>query len=245
MGSFLAVIGFLGFILFIIMAIVSAFRKTGKGKKRMLFAVGCFVLMIIGGELAPDAKETANSKANVEKKKEDSSIEKTTDETKKKEEVAVKKKEEVAAKMKAEDEAKAKEEAERKAAEEKSKQEEADEAKENKKSESQPLTEEKVIEIVENYSLGEDDKLINFSVTDGEIKATIDLAPNDMFSAEDMSVTRYSQLSDELLNHDGWEILTITYANIGTISMDRNEKKTNEYGRDYLPTMEIEKRLKR
>jgi hypothetical protein len=42
------------------MAIVSAIRKTGKGKKRMLFAVGCFVLMVIGGAISPDAKETTN-----------------------------------------------------------------------------------------------------------------------------------------------------------------------------------------
>lgn len=64
-----------------------------------------------------------------------------------------------------------------------------------------------------------------------------------MFSTEDMAVTRYTSLSHELLNHEGWEILTITYSNIGTISMNRNEKETNEYG-DYFPTMEIEKRLK-
>lgn len=144
----------------------------------------------------------------------------------------------------AEAEAKSKEEAERKAAEEKAKQEEAEEAKENQEAvTSQLLTEEKVKEILEYYSIGEADKLINFYVTEGEIKATIDLAPIDIFSAEDMAVTRYISLSNELLNHEGWEILTITYSNIGTISMNRNEKETNEYG-DYFPTMEIEKRLK-
>jgi hypothetical protein len=58
-----------------------------------------------------------------------------------------------------------------------------------------------------------------------------------------VAVNRFSQLSDELLNHEGWQILTVTYANVGSISMNRNEKETNEYG-DYFPTLEIEERLK-
>jgi hypothetical protein len=133
----------------------------------------------------------------------------------------------------------AKEEAERKAAEEKAKQEAA--AKANQEAEtSQPLTEAQVKQIIDDYTgKGE---LVNFSFTGGQIKATINLAPSE-FLAEDMAVNRYSQLSDELLNHEGWEILTISYTNIGTISMNRIEKETNEFG-DYFPTMEIEERLK-
>ncbi|WP_374055844.1 hypothetical protein [Rossellomorea sp. FM04394] len=107
----------------------------------------------------------------------------------------------------------------------------------------EPLTEEEVKEIIDYYSIGEGDVLSNVSVENGEIKATIDLAPNDMFSGKDMAVTRYSQLSDELLNHEGWDILTITYSNIGTVSMNRMEKETNDFG-DYFPTMTIEERLR-
>ncbi|GAA0321032.1 hypothetical protein GCM10008967_09450 [Bacillus carboniphilus] len=106
-----------------------------------------------------------------------------------------------------------------------------------------PLTEEEVKELIEYTSLGEDDNLNSFSFINGEINATIDLAPNDLFSAEDMAVTRYSQLSDELLYHEGWEVLTVTYVNVGTVSMNRNEKESNEYG-DYFPTLKIEERLK-
>lgn len=141
---------------------------------------------------------------------------------------------------KAEAEAKAKEEAERIAAEQKALQEEA---KENQAAEtSQSLTEAQVKEMLEYYSIGENDKLVNFSFIDGEIKATIDLAQNELISDKDMAVNRYTQLSDELLNHEGWQILTIAYSNIGTISMNRNEKESNEFG-DYFPTMEIEDRL--
>jgi hypothetical protein len=106
----------------------------------------------------------------------------------------------------------------------------------------QPLTEVQVKEIIDHYGIGEGDKLTNVSFVNREIKATIDLAPNEMFPAKEMAVNRYSQLSDELLKHEGWEILSITYPNIGTISMNRNEKETNEFG-DYFPTMVIEGRL--
>jgi hypothetical protein len=107
----------------------------------------------------------------------------------------------------------------------------------------QPLTEDLVKEMINHSGMGDGDKLTNVSFVNGEIKATIDLAPDEMVPAKDMAVTRYSQLSDELLKHEGWEILSITYPNIGTISMNRNEKETNEFG-DYFPTIVIEGKLK-
>lgn len=107
----------------------------------------------------------------------------------------------------------------------------------------QEITVDKVKEIIEYYSIGENDKLNNVSFENGEIKATIALVPNELFSAQDMAVNGYSHLSDELLNHEGWQILNVTYTNIGNISMNRNEKETNELG-DYFPTLEIEERLK-
>lgn len=106
----------------------------------------------------------------------------------------------------------------------------------------QQITDEKVKEIIEDYSIGENDNLNKVSFENGEVKATIVLAPNELFSAKDLAVNAYSQLSDELLNYEGWQILTVTYANIGTISMNRNEKETNEFG-DYFPTVKIEERL--
>ncbi|HHB1889018.1 hypothetical protein J0818_29090 [Bacillus cereus] len=107
----------------------------------------------------------------------------------------------------------------------------------------QQLTVDNVKEIIEYYSIGENDKLNDVAVENGEIKATIVLASNNLFPAKDMAVNRYSQLSDELLKHEGWQTLTVTYANIGSISMTRNEKETNEIG-DYFPVLKIEERLK-
>lgn len=102
----------------------------------------------------------------------------------------------------------------------------------------QQLTVDNVKEIIEYYSIGENDKINDVAVENGEIKATIVLASNNLFPAKDMAVNRYSQLSDELLKHEGWQTLTVTYANIGSISMTRNEKETNEIG-DYFPVLKI------
>ncbi|PEQ70062.1 hypothetical protein COF65_32145 [Bacillus toyonensis] len=107
----------------------------------------------------------------------------------------------------------------------------------------QQLTVDKVKEIIEYYSIGKNDKLSNVSVENGEIKATIALAPNGLFPVKDMAVNGYSQLADELLKHEGWQTLTVTYANVGSVSMNRNEKETNEIG-DYFPTLKIEERMK-
>jgi hypothetical protein len=107
----------------------------------------------------------------------------------------------------------------------------------------QPLTETIVKEILEFYAKGEGEKLRNYSFVDRKIKATIELAPNKRVSAEDLAVTRYRELSDELLKHEGWEILEITYTNIGMITMNINEKEPNETG-GYFPTKKIEDRLR-
>ncbi|GLI82674.1 hypothetical protein ANABIO32_03610 [Rossellomorea marisflavi] len=105
-----------------------------------------------------------------------------------------------------------------------------------------PITADQVEEIITYFSIGEGDSLSNVSLVNGQISATIDLAPRGSFSPEDIAVTDYSQLSDELLTHEGWDRLTITYANIGTVSMNRMEKESNDYG-DYFPTMAIEDQL--
>ncbi len=131
-----------------------------------------------------------------------------------------KQEEEAAAKAKAEADAKAAEEAKVEQSE-------------------QQITADKVKEIIKDYSY----VVNNVSFKNGEIKATIEIAPMEQFSAEDLAVNEYSQLSDELLNHEGWQVLTVTYPGAGTISMNRNEKETNQIG-DYFPTLKIEERLK-
>ncbi|MCM3743197.1 hypothetical protein M3193_03495 [Sporosarcina luteola] len=111
------------------------------------------------------------------------------------------------------------------------------------KEESQDMSIEEVTELIEYNGVGIDDKLVSTTIENEEIRAVIKMAPDARFSAEDLAVTRYSQLSDELLDHEGWQTLTIEYVGVGTISMNRMERESNEYG-DYFPSMEIENRLK-
>ena len=99
-------------------------------------------------------------------------------------------------------------------------------------------------EIIVDYSLTDGDKLVSADIKNNEIIAVIKLAPNELFSAKDMAITSYSRASDELLNHEGWEVLSVEYNGIGTISMNRNEKKTNEWEMDYFPTAIIMEKLK-
>jgi len=106
----------------------------------------------------------------------------------------------------------------------------------------QPITAGKAKEIVEDFFIEEYDNSNDFSFENGEIQATIVLAPSELFTAKDSAVNDYGRLSDELLYYEGWEILTVTYPGVGTISMHRNEKETNDFG-DYFPTLEIEERL--
>jgi hypothetical protein len=53
-----------------------------------------------------------------------------------------------------------------------------------------------VKEMIDYIGIGEGDHLSNVSFVNGEIKATIELAPNEMFSAKDLAVNRYSQKTD-------------------------------------------------
>ncbi|MBS4199847.1 hypothetical protein KHA93_09275 [Bacillus sp. FJAT-49732] len=101
-----------------------------------------------------------------------------------------------------------------------------------------------VEEAITYAGMGEDDKLESVYIENGDIEIVIELAPNDLLDPKDLAVTSYSQASDELLEHEGWKTLTIKYVEIGTISMNRSEKETNDLGMDYFPTRVITERLK-
>lgn len=112
----IAFLSFVGVLVFLVLALVSVFKKSGKGKKNLKIAGICFVVTLIAGTLAPDA-ETASTDTKEKEKTEEPTKKEKTEEEKKAEE-------EAAAKKKAEEEAAAKAEAEKKVAEEKAKAEE-------------------------------------------------------------------------------------------------------------------------
>lgn len=225
-------------------------------KMRWKYVGTALIALFIGAAIGPSQEQVDTANAKVDKYKTqlaaksetiDSLKSKNKDLQAKVDEAAPWFKEQEDQKQK---EAEAKAAEEKRIAEEKAKQEAAAAAKAKEEvetvieepAEGQKVTVDNAKELIEYYAIGENDKLTNFTFKNGEIKATIDLAPVGQFSDEDIAVNIYSQLSDELLNRDGWQILTVTFANIGTVSMNRNEKETNEYG-DYFPTLEIEDRL--
>ncbi len=106
------------------------------------------------------------------------------------------------------------------------------------------LKEAELRDLLKETAMGEGDELGDVSVDEGKVDVAIKLGPSDLLSDEDFAVTRYSQASDELLGYSDWDRLTITYTDIGSITMDRNEKETNEFGQDYFPTAVIMDRLK-
>lgn len=99
------------------MAIVGAIKKNGKGKKRILFALGFLVVMIIGSAISPDTESKPASTTPKAEDHKDSSKLTDVEKAKKKEEDKKKaedqaKKDAEAAKKKAEEEAAAKKKAE-------------------------------------------------------------------------------------------------------------------------------------
>jgi Skp family chaperone for outer membrane proteins len=218
-------------------------------KMRWKYVLTALIALSIGAAAGPSQEQVDRANAKVVELKKQLSIKKETVaslETKNKDLQA--KVDKAAPWFKMQDELKQKE-AEAKAAEEKrlaeekAKQEEEAAAKakaeaDAKAAEEQQITADKVQEIINDYSY----VVNNVSFKNGEINATIELAPMDQFSAKDLAVNEYSQLSDELLNYEGWQVLTVTYPGAGTISMNRNEKETNNFG-DYFPTLKIEERL--
>lgn len=98
-------------------------------------------------------------------------------------------------------------------------------------------------EVLNDSGLGDGDKLVNSSIENGELKAVIELGSNELLDAKDLAVSSYSSVSDELLNYGGWKDLTIEYVEVGTISMNVSEKKTNEFDMSYFPTAVIMEKL--
>ncbi|MGF2618108.1 hypothetical protein FZC84_22160 [Rossellomorea vietnamensis] len=117
----------------------------------------------------------------------------------------------------------------------------AEEAVEVQEEELSSITSEEVNAIVNSY-IGIEDTPADVSFENGEINTTIHLESDGSIPLIDLAVNRYSQLSDELLYYEGWEVLTVTFPGVGTVSMNRMEKETNDYG-DYFPMVTIEERL--
>lgn len=99
-------------------------------------------------------------------------------------------------------------------------------------------------ELLETGALGENDKLVDLSFDNGEINAIVEVGDNDLI--EDKSILAesiYSFAGDIFLEHEGWEVLTIEFVDVGEVSMNRSEKEKNEYGGEYFPLEKIMEQL--
>lgn len=97
-----------------------------------------------------------------------------------------------------------------------------------------------IAELLAEEALGEGDSITNVEIADGEIKAVIEISDDAVISDKSLSAESvYSRAGDALLELAGWDVLTIEFSDVGTISMNRNEKETNEYGMDYFPLEKI------
>lgn len=90
--------------------------------------------------------------------------------------------------------------------------------------------------MIEN--IGSEDKLKDYSIKDGLISATIELAKSDLLKPYLLAENCYSTLGDALLPLEGWDTLTIQFEGIGEVSFDRSESEKNDYG-PYFPTAKI------
>ena len=98
-------------------------------------------------------------------------------------------------------------------------------------------------EMIDYNMLSDGDELLSYSAEENHLKAVVKIEEG-MLGDDLSAATSYSSLSDELLTHEGWDILTVEFVDVGTISMGRNKKETNEMG-SYFPIIKIEEKLKK
>lgn len=109
--------------------------------------------------------------------------------------------------------------------------------------ETEAIDADQVRELLEHSALGETDELKDVMIEDEEIKAVIDIGENELIDDPSMlAETVYSRAGEELLPYEGWNVLTIEFVDIGTVSLERKQKEKNEFG-EYFPTEEIMKQL--
>ena len=88
--------------------------------------------------------------------------------------------------------------------------------------------------------LSKDEKIKNISKNGSEIILEIELSKNDKILAE----TRYSTISDKLLEDKKWKDININFIGIGNIKMNSDNAKVNEYKLKYFPIEDISKSWK-
>ena len=109
--------------------------------------------------------------------------------------------------------------------------------------EDEGIAEEKVKGLFESSVLGENDELTTLDIDGSEVKAVVELGGNEFLGDKELAETVYGNAGDVLLEHDGWEVLTIEFVDVGEVSMNRDQAETNELGMEYFPIDNIIEQL--
>ena len=104
------------------------------------------------------------------------------------------------------------------------------------------LVPEKIKEIVKP-SINSDDELINVKCEKDNIIIEVKLGDPSPLDYNFLAVSRYSTISDKLLEYTGWNDLTVNFVDVGEITMNYSEHKTNENGGKYFETAVFEKQI--
>lgn len=99
----------------------------------------------------------------------------------------------------------------------------------------------KGIKSVEQYqeilvdSIGQGEAIENIKLEDNNIFITVELGIKDKLQLEDLALSRYSSITDTLLDTDEHlNNITIEFLDVGTITKNTKEVITNEYGGRYF-----------
>lgn len=109
-------------------------------------------------------------------------------------------------------------------------------------SENKDTSLDKIKEAVQN-NIGKGEQIKDFKLENKSIIVNIDLGtPSSNIPLKDLAISRYSSISDNLLEYDSWDTLTINFENVGTVTLNANEASSNTSGK-YFESSLIEKQL--
>lgn len=103
-------------------------------------------------------------------------------------------------------------------------------------------------DILEHTSLSKGDEIVKLLIHEDEISILVDISDKLEAVKGKLSDRKwhakmiYSGMSEELLNYDGWEVLTVEFITAGVVSMDRSQREVSQYG-DFMSEAEIERQL--
>lgn len=89
--------------------------------------------------------------------------------------------------------------------------------------------------------VGEGEEITDVVIDGKDIVIKVDLGEEDdtmPISIEDLAITRYSSITDKLLEQDCWNDIKIEFKDVGEITLNTEVAEENEFGK-YFDTLEI------